>query len=154
MTYLEPAEVATLLGIAASFDNRKASEEAVIAWRVALAGISFTDARDAIATHYAETREWIMPSDIRTRVKRIRVKRIDQHAPLIPPPGLSVAEELTWLAEAKRRVGNGESIDCDAPFGELVESPGLPRMLATVATSTDPDTPATPEPTRHEKETP
>lgn len=131
MTYLNPDEVATLLGIAASFDNRKANEEAVVAWRVALGGISFTDARDAIAAHYAESREWIMPADIKARVRRVRAKRIDEHPPLVPPPGLSDVEERAWLAAARRRIGNGEVIDCDAAY-ELVS--GSVRELLAAAT--------------------
>jgi hypothetical protein len=133
MTYLEPSEVATLLGIAASFDNRKANEEAVIAWRVALAGIPFADARDAIAAHYAESREWIMPADIRARVRRVRAKRIDEHPPLVPPPGLTDTEELAWLGASRRRIANGEVIDCDAAY-ELVA--GSVRELLAAATPT------------------
>lgn len=131
MTYLNPDEVATLLGIAASFDNRKANEEAVVAWRVALAGISFTDARDAIAAHYAESREWIMPADIRARVRRVRAKRIDEHPPLIPPPGLDDGQERAWIAAARSRVGDGAVIDCDAAY-ELVS--GSVRELLAAAT--------------------
>ena len=108
-----------LLGIAASFDNRKPSEEAAIAWSHALAGLPFVDCRDAVVAHYSTSSEWIMPAQIRTHVKKVRAKRIDDHPPLTPPPDLTPAQTIAWQREARRRIADGEVIDCDAAYGEL-----------------------------------
>lgn len=116
---MSPAEAQMLLGIAASFDNRKPNEEAAIAWSHALNGLRFVDCRDAVVQHYSTSSEWIMPAQIRAHVKRIRAKRIDDHPPLTPPPDLSPVETIAWQQEARRRIGDGEVIDCDAAYGEL-----------------------------------
>ncbi|MGZ4519746.1 MAG: hypothetical protein ACXVGA_03710, partial [Mycobacteriaceae bacterium] len=67
---MTPAEAQTLLGIAASFDNRKPSEEAAIAWSHALNGFRFVDCRDAIVAHYRVSSEWLMPAKVVAEVKR------------------------------------------------------------------------------------
>jgi hypothetical protein len=120
---MTPAEGATLLGVAAAFDNRKPDADAATAWAMALDGLRFVDCRDAIVAHYRNETEWIMPAMIRAAVRRIRSKRIDEHPPLVPPPGLDDAGEMAWLAEATKRVGDGEQVDSEAAFGELVTGP-------------------------------
>lgn len=131
---MTPAEAQMLLGIAASFDNRKPSEEAAIAWSHALNGYRFEDCRDAIVTHYRASSEWLMPAKVIAEVKRIRSKRIEEHAPLTPPPApehLDEAEavswQIEWRREANRRIGDGEVIDCDAAYGVL-----KPRVLSDI----------------------
>jgi hypothetical protein len=123
---MTPAEAQMLLGIAASFDNRKPSEEAAIAWSHALDGYRFEDCRDAIVAHYQASSEWLMPAKVIAEVKRIRSKRIDDHPPLTPPPApehLSESEQVAWQTDWRReaigRIGDGEVIDSDAAYGEL-----------------------------------
>lgn len=125
---MTPAEAQMLLGIAASFDNRKPNEEAAVAWSHALAGVRFVDARDAVVEHYRTSSEWIMPAQVIAAVRRVRSKRIADHAPLLPPPGLDDEQERRWIREARWRIGNGEVIDCDAAYGELIAGT-LPREL-------------------------
>ena len=150
---MTPAEAQMLLGIAASFDNRKPSEEAAVAWSHALDGFRFVDCRDAIVAHYRSSSEWLMPARIIAEVKRIRAKRIEEHPPLTPPAGLTPIETTAWLKEARHRVGNGESVDCDAAYGEL-----KPRHLPDLrALARKPDETTTPTPRaeirgRHESE--
>lgn len=136
---MTPAEAGALLTIAASFDNRKPDADAARAWSVALDGYRFEDCRDAIVTHYVKGNEWLMPSHVITEVKRIRSKRIDDHPPLTPPPGPVdesdadlVRRQQAWLKEARRRVGDGETIDDHAPYGEL-KARHLPDLRAIVA---------------------
>lgn len=124
---MTPAEAQLLLGIAASFDNRKPSEEAAIAWSHALGDLPYNDCRDAVVAHYRVSSEWLMPAKVITEVKRIRAKRINDHPPLTPPSGLEPAQTIEWLKEQRRRIGNGEVIDCDAAYGEL-----LPRHLPDI----------------------
>lgn len=120
-----------LLGIAASFDNRKPSEEAATAWSVALDGIRFIDARDAIVAHYRTSSEWLMPAKVITEVRRIRSKRIAEAGDLTPPPDLTPLETVAWLKEARARIGDGETVDQLAAYGELTprHMPDLRRVL-------------------------
>jgi len=115
---MTPTEAAALLAIAAAYDNRQPNPETAQAWALALDGLRFEDCRDAIVRHFQTSTDWVMPPHVIAEVKRIRSKRITDHPPLTPPPGTE-AEQRTWLAEARRRIGDGEAIDCDAAYGEL-----------------------------------
>lgn len=116
---MNPAEAATLLGIAAAFDNRKPDPDAAQAWAIALGDMRFEDARDAIVAHYRASSEWLMPSKVIGEVKRIRAKRIEEHPPLTPPADLTPVQTIEWLRDARRRIADGEVLDCDAQYGEL-----------------------------------
>lgn len=138
MGVVTPAEAQVLLSMAAAFDNRKPDPDAAKAWSVALDGLRFEDCRDALVAHYRGSTEWLMPAMVRTAVRRMRAKRIEEHPPVIPPPGLSDVEERRFLAEARRRIGDGETYDSAAPYGELVSD--VPRLRELLAA-------AQPEPT-------
>lgn len=58
-----------LLAACASADNRKPSAPALLMWtKIAQqSGWTYDEAVEAVARHYANSREWIMPSDI-TRI--------------------------------------------------------------------------------------
>ena len=138
---MNPAEAQLLLGIAASFDNRKPSEEAAIAWSHALGDLPFVDCRDAVVAHYQVSSDWIMPAKVIAEVKRVRAKRIVDHPPLTPPPHACETDDCTcvefhqqWRADANRRIANGEVIDCDAAYGEL-KPRRLPDLRALMSTT-------------------
>lgn len=78
-------EVIDLLTTAAAFDRRTVGEADVIAWQSAVGDLDFPDARDAVVQHYRNTRDWIMPSDVRRLVKAIRDARLTL-APVPAPP--------------------------------------------------------------------
>lgn len=129
---MNTTEASSLLAICSSFDNRKPNPETVTAWLAVMGDLRFEDCRDAVLAHYATSREWIMPADIRTAVKRLRAKRIAQAGDPTPPPDLTPLETVAWLKERNRRVGNGET----APDGEgygVIESRNLPQLRAFVA---------------------
>ena len=112
-------EAAALLSVAAAFDNRKPDPDAATAWAVALGNIKFTDARDVIVAHYRASNEWLMPNHVIAAVKRLRNKRIAEAGDLIPPPDLTPLETVAWLGEARRRIGDGETVDQVTAYGEL-----------------------------------
>lgn len=116
---MTPTEAQGLLTVAAAFDNRKPDPDAAKAWSVALDGIRFEDARDAIVAHYRASSEWLMPAKVIAEVKRIRSKRIEDHPPLTPPADLDPVETNAWLREQRWRIGNGELLDPDEARGEL-----------------------------------
>ncbi|MCB9377108.1 MAG: hypothetical protein H6515_14730 [Microthrixaceae bacterium] len=103
------------------------------AWADLLHDIRFNDARDAVRAVVAR-QPFIAPSEIRAEVARIRARRITEHPPLTPPPGLSDTDERAWLGDARRRIGDGETIDCDSAY------PGLQKrdITALVAAATGP----------------
>lgn len=73
---MTPAEAAELLTIAAAFDRRTISEPDAIAWAKALTGLNQRDCAAAIAAHFAESNDYLMPAHVRAGVKRIRDARI------------------------------------------------------------------------------
>ena len=106
---MTPAEAAVLLGIAASFDNRKPDADAATAWAMVLEGLRFEDCRDAIVSHYRTSREWIMPADVVAAVKRVRGGRLEDVAPS-PPPGMDpddTAGYQRWLAATRQAIADG-----------------------------------------------
>jgi hypothetical protein len=134
---MTPAEAGVLLAGISHFDNRKPGtpEEAdrtATLWAQALHDVSLPDAGQAVTQHFATSTEYLMPAHIRAAVKRIRAKRLEDHPPLTPPPGLPgesdadlVTRQLAWLKDARRRVADGEHVDCDQAYGEL-----KPRVLS------------------------
>jgi hypothetical protein len=105
---MSPAEAASLLTIAAAFDNRKPDADQARAWSMALDGIRFEDARDAVVAHYRVSKEWLMPSEVIATVKRIRAKRIDDFGPFDPPPGVhDPLEYREYLANTRRQIADG-----------------------------------------------
>ncbi len=136
---MSPAEAQVLLSMAAAYDNRRPDPDAAKAWAAALDDLRFDDCRVALIQHYRSSTEWLMPAAIRTAVRKLRAKRIDEHPPLTPPPGLDDGQERRWLLEARRRVGDGEVIDSEAAY-ELVtgEQANFRELLPSPAT-THPD---------------
>lgn len=118
---MTPAEAQVLLSMAAAYDNRKPDPDAAKAWAAALDDLRFEDCREALLAHYRDSTEWLMPAMVRRSVKRLRAARIAEHPPLTPPADLDGDERATrkWLAAATRRIGDGESLDTDAEYGEL-----------------------------------
>lgn len=141
---MSPAEAQVLLSMAATVDNRKPDADAAKAWAAMLDGLRVEDCMQAIREHYTESTEWLMPAMVRARVKRIRAKRIADHPPLIPPPGLSDAEERQWLAGARRHIGDGNQIDSDAAY-ELVSGSVRELLAAATPTTDEPPLPRTKE---------
>ena len=79
------------------------------AWGLLLADVRFIDAKDAVVK-VARKQPWVSPAEIIAEVKKARAKRIAEHGPIVPPAGLDPIETVEWLAEAQRRVGDGEQL--------------------------------------------
>ena len=106
---MKPTEAAALLTICAAYDNRKPDPDAAKAWAMALDPYRFEDCRDAIVQHYRTSREWIMPADVITAVKKTRTSRLEDVAPC-PPPGLDPDDTeayKTWLAGVRKAIADG-----------------------------------------------
>lgn len=69
------SETAKILGLCSSFDNRKDSDAAAIAWQRVLKDVSYQDAEEAVYEYYSRETEWIKPGHIKDEVRRIRARR-------------------------------------------------------------------------------
>lgn len=110
---MNTTEITALLAVCSSFDSRKPNPETVQAWLAAIGDLEFTAARDAVVAHYQESREWIMPADIRGKVRRARRDRIDDD--VIPMPrGLDpddTAAYIRVIAAGRRALADGVTLD-------------------------------------------
>jgi hypothetical protein len=61
------SQTAELLGVMAAFDRRTIGQADVEAWHLVIHDLNQDDCLTAIRDHYAESRDWLMPADIRTR---------------------------------------------------------------------------------------
>ncbi|MFE7659662.1 zinc finger domain-containing protein [Streptomyces celluloflavus] len=103
------AELSEVLGFAALYDNRTLGEAEVRAWHLIVGHLDADDTRQAIAEHYGQTRDRLMPSDLLQRGRRIR----DQRLGTVDGPGLpahvpdadphDVPAYLTALREGRYR---------------------------------------------------
>jgi hypothetical protein len=103
-------EVIDLLTLIASCDRRTVGKADVAAWTLTVGDLRFADAQEAVVSHYASSREWIMPADIRRRVKAIRSDRISRAVIPAPPAGLAddPGAYRAAMAALERRAGDGE----------------------------------------------
>lgn len=63
-------ETIDLLTTCAAYDRRTIGKSDAVAWHAVVRDLPFADAQQAVFAHYSESREWIMPADVRQRVKR------------------------------------------------------------------------------------
>lgn len=124
---MTPAEAQVLLSMAAAFDNRKPDPDAAKAWAVALDGLTFEDCRVALIHHFKTSTDYLMPVTIRNAVLAVRKERrlahSRDHGPLLPTKGLTDAEERRWMADALERISNGQVVESNGAWGELVTGP-------------------------------
>lgn len=79
-------EMGDLLAFAALYDNRKASDPDVVAWLKAIGDLPYADAEAAVAAHYGQSTERIMPGHVRQLVKAMRRDRIERGiVPVVAP---------------------------------------------------------------------
>lgn len=113
------AETALALTLAAAFDRRTLGDTDVEAWHLVLGDLDFDDVKTAIAEHYATRRDWLMPADIRDRVKAMRTARLTAVPDPIPDadPDDTVAY-LEALRAGRTRIAS--NTDQQRPVAELV----------------------------------
>lgn len=102
-------ETIDLLTAAAAFDQRTVGQADAMAWHAAVGDLDFTDAQAAVIGHYRDTRERVMPADIRKRVKAIRADRLARG--IVPAPPAELADDPGRYAEMiraqVRRIADG-----------------------------------------------
>jgi hypothetical protein len=103
-------ETIDLLSVVAAFDRRTVGEADAMAWHAVLGDLNFKDSRAAVYAHYRESREWIMPADIRQRVAAIRKQRIDDAPPVGIPEDLAdnPIAGRDWKQRTLQAIADGE----------------------------------------------
>lgn len=110
---MKATEAAALLTIAAAYDNRKPDADQAKAWAMALDGLRFEDCREVIVQHYRRSREWLMPVDVISGVRRIRSDRVARFGAIPAPDHLdpdspTFDEDYTrYMAETTKAIGDG-----------------------------------------------
>jgi hypothetical protein len=102
-------EIGQLLGVCASYDRRTIGAADVLAWAESIGNLDYQDCEQAIALHYRDSTEWIMPGHIRNRVRAIRGDRLRRAAPLEFTPEVNddPALYLAALRARTRRIADG-----------------------------------------------
>jgi hypothetical protein len=107
---MKPSEAAVVLGRAAGTDNRVPTEAAALAWAESLDDrISLRDALAAVTAHYAETREFVMPSDVNHRVRAMWRERVRADGTPDIPAGLEYHQEQAWRLAYHDQIRQGDT---------------------------------------------
>ena len=118
-------EVWDLLELIASIDRRKLGLTDRETWEGLIGDLSAADTQAAVIAHYRESREWIMPADVRTRVKAIRKARLDRE--IVPAPSAELADEPGRYKAA-----------LDAGIRQIADGLAIPRAIAGPVREDDP----------------
>lgn len=144
---MKPTEAVQLVGIIRALcPGQKLEELTPDAWQLVLDDVSYADAQQAVRTVYrrlAEQDDWkgyrrIEAADVLSECRRMWRARLDHLDPeqLIPPPGLTVREDLEWRRATLRAIAAGAPIPTNTR-GQL-KARDL-RQLGTVAHRTNTD---------------
>lgn len=131
---MTPGDAARLLGIAAGVDRRTVSESEAHLWADALDGIDLAEAEAAVRKHYAETRDFVYPADVRrivfaTRAQR-RTEDVRRFGPVTPPRALAddPRGEQEWVRSYRYLVGRG--VERPQAISESCRRLGVPMDTA------------------------
>ena len=84
---MTPADIARLLGMCSAYDQRTVGQADITAWHHALGDLAVERAAEAVVEHYRNSRDRIMPADVRRLAREIGNRRY------VDP---SAAEILGW----------------------------------------------------------
>ena len=104
-------------------------EHTPLAWAAHLAGVQYADAYEA-AKQITSKQAFVTIAEVLAVVRQIRAKRIAEAPHPVPPPGLTEPEERAWIAEARRRIGDGEVLA--EAVGRTLEQRNLPELRALI----------------------
>lgn len=101
-----------LLASAAIYDNRTVGDADILAWMRAIGDLPYADADAAVADHYSETTDRLMPAHVRTRVRSARRERLERT--VAPAPDSELADQpgryKAALARIIDSIANGFSV--------------------------------------------
>jgi hypothetical protein len=102
-------EVAALLGLISARDGRAIGQVEVEAWHEDLGRWDFATARQAVARHYASSRDFARPFDVIKMIRAIREERLVAAGQITPPPELAdnPAAEIAWVRNRREAIAAG-----------------------------------------------
>jgi hypothetical protein len=107
---MKPTEAAALLTIAAAYDNRRPDADQAKAWAMALDDLRFEDCREVVVEHYRRSREWLMPVDVVSGVRRLRERRLLDYGPIPAPEDIDADDTAGWrryVLETQTAIADG-----------------------------------------------
>lgn len=107
---MTPQEAGKILGLAAARDRRTVGEADILAWMEDLDGITFDEARQAVARHFQTTTGvWLTAGHVRAIVKLIRAEqKRHQRSDLLALPGRTEPDP-----ERGQRINRGIAVCAD-----------------------------------------
>lgn len=120
---MTPEETGKILGLCASYDNRNTDDSVTYAWFRVIGDLPYAECENAVIAHYADSREWIMPADVRTRVKRKQRELADRGRirELLDPDTYRQqvqAADDAFLRKLAARTGNAQLKAAPEPYKE------------------------------------
>jgi hypothetical protein len=103
------SDTGRVLALASGYDNRKLDETVAVAWHAIIGDLDFTDCCHVVRDHYARSRDWLMPADIRDGVRRLRndrLARTPDPVPAIDPD--RPREFIHAVRETRRAIADGQ----------------------------------------------
>lgn len=107
---MNATEASQLLALMALYDNRKVADPDIVAWLKVIGDLPYADCEPSVVAHYRESRERIMPADVRQRVAAIRQARLDAAGPTEIPQELAnrPLEARAWLQRTRDAIADGQ----------------------------------------------
>lgn len=126
---MTPEDVIDVLSKAGAYDNRTIGQVEVVAWHEVIGRYDRDEALDAVARHYGESRDRMMPADLIQHIKAIRNERRAHHEALALPGRYETDEERDERNKAAAKRIRDEII---APLLARMAIPPAPRIPAGV----------------------
>ena len=103
-------ETGQLLALISAYDNRNFNEETTAAWYDLLAPYTLAEAKHAVKSHYAESRDWLMPADVLRIIKTERRRRLAKVETIVPSRAdmTTTAAELATTKALSKAIASGE----------------------------------------------
>lgn len=103
-------ETGELLALISAYDNRNFNKETTAAWYDLLSPYTLAEAKHAVKKHYAESRDWLMPSDVLRIIKTERRNRLARVETIVPSRAdmTSTAAELATTKALSKAIASGE----------------------------------------------
>jgi hypothetical protein len=122
-------ETVDLLTTCAAYDRRTIGKTDAVAWHAVVGDLPFDMAQQAVFAHYSESREWIMPADVRTRVRRQQRDQAERGRirQLLDPDAYrrEVAQaDAAFMRKLAQRTGGKQIKQAPEPYTETEEASG------------------------------
>lgn len=102
---MNPEEASRVLAAAAAYDQRTVGPNQSKMWALALSGVTFDEAFDAVIRHFEQSTEYLLPAHITRLVVGERTRRArEAFATTVPAPNVDPADTAAWLTEQRALV--------------------------------------------------